>query len=85
MAGWGDTDSSATDSKFPDRMREAQVPIVSDSSAQQTYDALFGPSGYIPPIQVAAGTKGKDTCGGDSGGPLFAKPGNVYRQIGIQH
>ena len=88
VAGWGNTiaqpaDGPSPGSSFPNRMREAQVPIVSDTSAEQTYDAVFGPSGYIPPIQVAAGMEGKDTCQGDSGGPMFAKPGRVYRQIGI--
>jgi secreted trypsin-like serine protease len=89
VAGWGNTIAQPADgspspgSSFPTRMREAQVPIVSDASAEQTYDAIFGPSGYIPPVQVAAGKTGKDTCQGDSGGPLFAKPGGEFTQIGI--
>jgi secreted trypsin-like serine protease len=88
VAGWGNTigqpaDGSDAGSSFPNRMREAEVPIVSDSSAEQVYDPIYGPSGYIPPIQVAAGKTGKDTCQGDSGGPIFALAGGKYRQIGI--
>jgi secreted trypsin-like serine protease len=88
VAGWGNTigqpaDGSDAGSSFPNRMREAQVPIVSDSSAEQVYDPIYGPSGYIPPIQVAAGKTGKDSCQGDSGGPIFALAGGKYRQIGI--
>jgi secreted trypsin-like serine protease len=88
VAGWGNTvgqpaDGSDAGSSYPNRMREAQVPIVSDSSAEQVYDPIYGPSGYIPPIQVAAGKTGKDTCQGDSGGPIFALAGGKYRQIGI--
>jgi secreted trypsin-like serine protease len=89
VAGWGDTIAQPADgspspgSNFPTRMREARVPIVSDASAERTYDPMFGPSGYIPAIQVAAGATGKDTCRGDSGGPMFAKPGGRLTQIGI--
>ena len=88
VAGWGNTvgqpaNGSDAGSSFPNRMREAQVPIVSDSSAEQVYDPIYGPSGYIPPLQVAAGRTGKDTCQGDSGGPIFALAGGKYTQIGI--
>lgn len=85
VAGWGNTiaqpaDGPSPGSSFPQRMREAQVPIVSDAKAESIYDAIYGPSGYIPPIQVAAG---KDTCQGDSGGPMFAKASGKFTQIGI--
>jgi secreted trypsin-like serine protease len=90
VAGWGYTAQRSPDGYTPDkkdtwvnRMREAQVPIVSDSGAEQAYDAIYGPSGYIPPIQVAAGTTGKDACEGDSGGPMFTKLNGRFTQIGI--
>ena len=91
VAGWGNTIKQppngclfACDSNYPDRMREARVPLVSDSSANEIYDTYFRrPTGYIPPIMVAAGREGKDTCQGDSGGPMFAKTPDGPRQIGI--
>jgi secreted trypsin-like serine protease len=89
VAGWGSTIArpackpSNVSPTYPNRMREAQVPIVSDSIAEQVYDPIYGPSGYIPPLQVAAGKTGKDTCQGDSGGPIFALAGGKYTQIGI--
>lgn len=87
IAGWGNMTQQSPDysepDTYPDRMREAQVPLVSDSSAEQTYDPIYGPSGFIPPIQVAAGKEGKDTCEGDSGGPMFAKVSGKFTQIGI--
>jgi secreted trypsin-like serine protease len=89
IAGWGNTikqppDGDDKGSNFPNRMREARVPLVSDSSADEIYDAYFRrSSGYIPPIMVAAGKEGKDTCQGDSGGPMFAKTSSGPRQIGI--
>jgi secreted trypsin-like serine protease len=91
IAGWGNTIKQPanctifcnTDSDYPKRMHEARVPLVSDAEADEAYNAIYGPSGYIPPLMVAAGREGKDTCQGDSGGPLFAKTPDGPRQIGI--
>lgn len=86
VAGWGNTvaqpASGSAGSSFPQRMREAQVPVVSDSTADRTY------GNYVPSLMVAAGKTGKDTCQGDSGGPLFARVVTstgavVYYQVGI--
>jgi secreted trypsin-like serine protease len=79
-AGWG-TMIDGPQPIYPHRMREVSLPVVSDSSAEKVYDALYGPSGYVPPIMVAAAKKGKDTCWGDSGGPLFDSGSRT--QVGI--
>ncbi len=85
-AGWGNTNKQSPDGHEPDfyanRMREVNVPIVSDARAERIYDARFGPS-YVSSIHVAAGETGKDTCQGDSGGPLFDRVSGRYTQIGI--
>jgi len=82
VAGWGSTSKGSP--TYPNRMREAQVPIVSDSRAERVYDAILGPAGYIPPIMVAAGrVDKKSACYGDSGGPLFDRASGRYIQIGI--
>jgi secreted trypsin-like serine protease len=73
IAGWGDTESS-----YPDRMREASVPIVSDAYAKKVYGRAFSPT-----LMVAAGETGRDTCQGDSGGPMFSRVSGQYRQVGI--
>lgn len=82
VAGWGNTIAQPVGggggSSFPNRMREAQVPIVSDENAKSAYG-----SSYVKGLMVAAGRQGKDTCQGDSGGPLFARPNGRYTQIGI--
>lgn len=82
VAGWGNTNKQSPDYGEPDnyvnRMREAQVPIVSDTKAKSVYGAS-----YFNGLMVAAGKTGKDTCQGDSGGPMFAKPGGKFTQIGI--
>jgi secreted trypsin-like serine protease len=79
VAGWGNTIAEIWKvpgyPELPDRMHEAQVPIVSDSHADKAWkdyrlhNKLV--ADYVPPLMVAAGGKDKDTCQGDSGGPLF--------------
>jgi secreted trypsin-like serine protease len=97
VAGWGSTTaqpackSSDVTPLFANQMREAQVPIVSDSRADQLYQDICLSSGlrgkYTPPLMIAASGSGKDTCQADSGGPLFvARNGgssDKYTQIGI--
>lgn len=68
VAGWGLTGFDGTS---PNRLRQAQVPVVSDRRAAESYDALLEPSGYVPPIMIAAGNSKANACVGDSGGPLF--------------
>lgn len=82
VAGWGNTQKQGTDfrqpDRFPPRMREAQVPVVSDAEARRVYD-----SRYTGRLMLAAGREGKDTCQGDSGGPIFVQNDNRVFQIGI--
>jgi secreted trypsin-like serine protease len=59
-------------------MRVARVPIVSDARARDVYGSSF-----VGALMVAAGKAGKDTCSGDSGGPMFARQGDKRYQIGI--
>jgi trypsin len=83
VAGWGET---FTEEGYPDRMRETRVPVLSDYWAEQFYGDAF-----YPKVMVAAGKEGKDTCFGDSGGPLFEKVQvrvngrwhTYYYQVGI--
>jgi secreted trypsin-like serine protease len=95
VAGWGTTTAlracwpTVASPAYQDRMREAQVPIVSDSRADQLFQDLcrLGDLSfpYTPPLMVAAGGTGTDTCQGDSGGPLFVARASSakYTQIGI--
>jgi secreted trypsin-like serine protease len=82
IVGWGSTvkQPSNNDPRFAARMREAQVPIVSDAAARRAY----GADDYEPRLMLAAGRENKDTCQGDSGGPIFVqKPNGRVSQIGI--
>jgi hypothetical protein len=66
---------------YPDRMREAQVPIVSRPECQTVYANVDAP---IDATMLCAGRTNLDTCQGDSGGPLFFKAvGGGFIQAGI--
>lgn len=82
VAGWGNTEKQGPDGgqadRYPNRMQEAQVPIVSDSEAKGVYD-----DEYRKRLMIAAGEPGKDTCQGDSGGPLFVDGAGRASQVGI--
>jgi len=81
VAGWGNTlrqsPAFSEPDNLPNRMQEAQVPIVSVSECG-VYEPAFAPG-----VQVCAGRENRDTCQGDSGGPLFVTANGVRRQIGI--
>lgn len=85
VAGWGNTGKDPGGPggevpRFPDRMQEVNVPVVSDDECKISYGRE-----YHSPTMVCAGVDGKDSCQGDSGGPLFTKiPGKQeYMQAGV--
>jgi trypsin len=80
--GWGAR--SASGGSFPEELYKVRVPIVSraECNGSGSYD------GDITPTMICAGLLGeggKDTCGGDSGGPLIARNANgkLKLQTGI--
>jgi secreted trypsin-like serine protease len=76
--GWGDTQSSP---KFPTNLRMVDVLIKSISSANKAYGI-----NRLDGRHLAASASGKDTCSGDSGGPLFdldGAPGSQPLLVGI--
>lgn len=66
--GWGDTRSTP---RYPTELRMVDLNLVSNASANSSYD------GVLRSMHVAARGRGKDTCKGDSGGPLFDEDGAV--------
>jgi len=78
VTGWGATvDSHAS---WSPTLQEVAVPIVSNATCNS---ALPGPS--ITDNQICAGfaAGGKDSCYGDSGGPLIVPNGGGWKQTGI--
>jgi secreted trypsin-like serine protease len=86
VSGWGNTIQQPVGPggggiHYPDRMREAQVPITSRAECQTVYTGAGAP---IDATMLCAGRTNLDTCQGDSGGPLFFKAaGPGYIQAGI--
>jgi len=86
VTGWGNTIAQPAGPgpggiHYPDRMQEAQVPIVSRPECQTVYGNAGAP---IDATMLCAGRTNLDTCQGDSGGPLFFKAvGGGFIQAGI--
>ena len=76
VTGWGDT--LPTLGLFStNQLQEVDLRIVSDSECGQTNLGFDGPTG------VCAAELLKDSCNGDSGGPLFHGSGTSRVQLGI--
>jgi secreted trypsin-like serine protease len=76
ISGWGSTSESGG---TQDTLRATTVNIVSDPTCSSDYGADFDSA-----TMVCAAATGKDTCAGDSGGPLQASIGaGAYRLVGI--
>ena len=86
VTGWGNTIQQPAGPggggvNYPDRMREAQVPITSRAECATAYAAA---DLTITATMLCAGRTNLDTCQGDSGGPLFFKAvGGGFIQAGI--
>ena len=67
--GWGNISGEEGNSSYPTRLREVDVPIISLATANQpqSYDGTLNAN--MLPAGYAEG--GRDTCDGDSGGPLI--------------
>ena len=82
VIGWGDTIGGSQPS-YPDALRQVSVPLVSNATcnAPQSYN------GDVTSNMICAGYSqgGKDSCSGDSGGPLMVSnaQGNGWMQAGI--
>ncbi|KAJ0173663.1 hypothetical protein K1T71_010812 [Dendrolimus kikuchii] len=94
VAGWGKTESQATDSTRvqigrlltgteSDVKLKVDVPVVNNTYCSSVYKKV---NRLITSTQLCAGgIKGKDSCRGDSGGPLMGQPyeTNKWMVLGI--
>jgi hypothetical protein len=78
--GWGLTSQDGM--RGSNRLREVDVPIVSDADCKAAYAGNQPP--FRPKREICAGAPGRDACGGDSGGPLVVDDGTgVAKQVGV--
>lgn len=69
--GWGHSAQSAWNlpgpALYPEWLQEVRTPIVSADDCAVAY------GGVVTALKLCAGRTGEDSCGGDSGGPLFTR------------
>ena len=82
IVGWGARHMEKGEaSDYPNNLNQAVVPVV----ARKICNADNAYKGKITDKQLCAGFSngGRDSCVGDSGGPLLLKKNGMYRQIAI--
>lgn len=83
VVGWGLTTTDVTDPDYGvvNELREVELPVVSNETcnAPQSYN------GTITSTMLCAGYAdgGKDSCGGDSGGPLMVMQDGAWILSGV--
>jgi len=80
ITGWGDTDIKPWRTDFPELLMQVDLPIVSNANCRRVY------KWKVTGNMLCAGSEegGKDSCNGDSGGPLIVEDGHGgYAQAGI--
>ncbi len=80
--GWG---STSTSGDYPDILQQVSLPVVSNSVCNEVFGTAGTEVGEITDRMLCAGflEGGKDTCFGDSGGPLMIKEGDIWKLAGI--
>ncbi|KAM7143779.1 serine protease 48-like [Molossus nigricans] len=88
VTGWGESDKNE-DTYQPPTLQEAEVPIIDRQTCEYFYNPVSllvpGVEPVIKEDMICAGDslKKKDSCMGDSGGPLSCHIDDVWTLIGI--
>lgn len=85
VAGWGVIEGHRP-LPPPYHLREVSVPIVGNSDCEQKYRANSSSNSTTKIIKddmLCAGTKGRDSCQLDSGGPLVCRWNCSWVQVGV--
>lgn len=78
--GWGLADGTSS-WYYPERLRQVNLPVVADSYCNNIYPSPFAP---IAGSQLCAGYYiDKDTCKGDSGGPVITRIDATWVHVGL--
>jgi len=78
VVGWG---SLKENGPQPNTLMEVTVKIWDNPTCKDTYGNA-APGGIMDHM-LCAGQKGKDSCSGDSGGPMQIGTGSIWTQIGV--
>jgi len=78
VAGWG---SKGEGKGQPSQLYKVDVRVWSNKQCANTYNNRI--PGRIEDNMLCAADNGRDSCSGDSGGPLFIRRGSSKVQIGI--
>ncbi|XP_059142655.1 uncharacterized protein LOC131930260 isoform X2 [Physella acuta] len=83
ISGWGNMERSEFYTSYPDLLKEADVPIMSDRTCSRLYRSSIAPLNTRT-MFCAGYLSGKmDSCAGDSGGPLVCRLDGVYTVLGL--
>uniref|UniRef100_A0A1I8NVH0 Phenoloxidase-activating factor 2 n=1 Tax=Stomoxys calcitrans TaxID=35570 RepID=A0A1I8NVH0_STOCA len=78
VAGWG---SLRENGPQPSILQKVQIPIWNNAECASKYGRA-APAGIIDSM-VCAGQAAKDSCSGDSGGPMIVNEGGRFVQVGV--
>ncbi|KAH8305481.1 hypothetical protein KR018_010867 [Drosophila ironensis] len=78
VAGWG---SLRENGPQPSILQKVDIPIWANAECARKYGRA-APGGIIESM-ICAGQAAKDSCSGDSGGPMVINDGGRYTQVGI--
>ncbi|XP_004685260.1 PREDICTED: serine protease 48 [Condylura cristata] len=85
VTGWGKMNQA--DNDYATILQEAEVPIINQKACEDLYNPL---ASMLPQLEaiihddmICAGKNMKDSCKGDSGGPLSCHINGVWMQIGV--
>ncbi|EHB13412.1 UPF0518 protein FAM160A1 [Heterocephalus glaber] len=88
VTGWGQL-TGGKDKNYPSTLQEVEIPVINHQDCERLYNpiGIFFP--YLEPVikedMICAGDvqRRKDSCKGDSGGPLACHINGVWIQIGL--
>lgn len=87
VIGWGGTFYPGIGGvNLPDELHQVDIPIVDDSDCDLSYPSDYLLGDFEPLTMICAGYEegGKDSCSGDSGGPLMVPhPAGDLVQMGV--
>ncbi|WP_051235280.1 trypsin-like serine protease [Marinimicrobium agarilyticum] len=81
VSGWGALNN---DGEFPIDLQQVDVPLIGHTQCQESYLELYGPDAVTDNMLCAGYPEGgKDSCFGDSGGPLTLTVDGRDYSIGV--